>query len=82
MARNKQQKLLRKQESLQSIPEFPPRIKKPTRLPQMIRNREEDLCIDSDSSKKEELIVKSSSQHSSKISAPNFVSHSFNITET
>lgn len=36
----------------------------------MIRNREEDLCIDSDSFKKEELIPKSSSQHSSKISTP------------
>ena len=62
--------------------EFPPRIKEPTRLPQMIGNKKEDLCIDLDSSKKEELIPKSSFQHSCKISTPNFVSYPFNITET
>ena len=45
-------------------------------------NREEDLYIDSDPSKKEELIPKSSSQHSTKISDPNIVSHPFNIKET
>jgi len=78
----KQQNLLRKQELPQSILEFSPRIRELTWLAQTIGNREEDLYIDSDSSKKEELIPKSSSQHSSKISAPNFVSHSFNITET
>ena len=48
----------------------------------MIGNREEDPYIDSDSSKKKELIPKSSSQQYSKISNPNIVSHSFNIIES